>query len=894
MNGPASFARVRELFERALDVEPVARAAFLDAQCGADRALRRQVEQLLHADTDASTAGAVLDASAAELVGVAPQADGTALPGERIGGFRIEGVLGGGGMGTVYRARQDVPARDVALKVLSLGLLGDVAVRRFRWEAEVLARLRHPGIAQVYAVGVHQSGALELPWFAMELVDGALDLTAYATGRGLDLRARVELLLQVCDAVHHGHLLGVVHRDLKPQNVLVDRDGRVKVIDFGIARSADGDTPVHTERGHVVGTVAYMSPEHLAGDDVDLRTDVWSLGVIAFELVAGERPFAATSRSALAAARAIQDGDAPSLRRLVPAVGVDLDLVVGKALRADRAARYPSVAAFADDLRAWLAARPVSARAPTTLYQLRLFARRRRGLVAALAAIAVIVVVSLVALTLQNLELGRRGRLLGEQNLELGRREERLTHQNAELGRREEMLARQNVELGRRERLAARVAKFARDFLAESDAMKARGVDYTVREALDVAARGFDAEAFPDAATEAELRVLVGETYRDLSLPDVAEPHLRRAIARAREAAGANDASTVRAEIALALTLREQDRIAEATELLDDAVARGAVTATAEDPLALSLRNTRALLWRDAGRLGDAEREYRAVAAARERVLGPDDDATLSTLQSLGTLLLALQRPDEARDVLATCLQRAERAGATKTSTWQIADNLAEAWRMLGEYDRAAAAHRQAIAGYTALLGPDHALTLGCGYHLLKLHRERGDYPALRDLAADMVPRCERTFGPEHRRTMHVLAAHAIGLMNCGDAPAACRLLERAYAVQARDLGVAHVDTFVAGHNLVSGRLANGDGGGALAVAAELAARLADAKELPPVAAATTHVVHARALLAAGRAADARTAVDAARALAPAELRPEHPLRKAIEELAGQVAAAPR
>jgi tetratricopeptide (TPR) repeat protein len=526
-----------------------------------------------------------------------------------------------------------------------------------------------------------------------------------------------------------------------------------------------------------------------------------------------------------------------------------------------------------------LAARPVSARPPSTLYQLRLFARRRRGLVSALAAVAAVVLVSLVALSLQNLELGRRGRLLGEQNTELGRREALLAHQNE--------------ELGRRERLATRVAKFARDFLAESDVMRARGVDYTVREALDEAAATLDAEAFPDARTEAELRQLVGETYRGLALPAVAEPHLRRAIERWEQAAGAAHPSTIRARLGLVLTLRELDRNPDAERLLAE-LEQLERQGERDERLALELQHMRAMLLRDAGRLRDAEQEYRDVLAARERVLGPDAEATLATMHNLGTLLLSMQRPADARDVLQQCLERSERSGHGRTATWQVADNLAEAWRELGDLERAAATHRQAMAGYTELLGADHALTLGCGYHLLKVLRQQGDFAALRDLAAELVPRCERTFGREHRRTMHVLAAHAVGLMNCGDATAACALFERAYGVQLRDLGPAHPDTFTAGNNLVGGRLAAGDAAGALAVSTDLVGRLQPPPELPPGLVPSLWLSHARALAAAGRTDEARRAASTARTLAVDALPSGHPLVGALDELLAKLAAAAR
>ncbi len=836
------FLRVRTVFEDALEVALADRDAFLGRACGADAALRQQVEQLLAHDREAGTMGALLDRPAATLVAAADT-----LVGVRIGAYRIQAVLGGGGMGTVYSAWQDEPQRLVALKVMSIGLAGASAAPRFRQEAELLARLRHPGIAQVYAVGVHAAGGLELPWFAMELVEGARDLVTFAAAANLSVRERVGLLLQACDAVHHGHLHGVIHRDLKPPNVLVDRDGRVKVIDFGIARSSEPSAvSVRTEHGFVLGTLAYMSPEQVGGHLVDLRCDVWALGVIAFELLAGKRPFQVTGLSPWQVARAIETMEAPRLRQSVRGLDADLEVVVGKALRRERGDRYASVAALADDLRAFLAQRPVAARPPSTFYHVRLFARRRRGLVLAVAAIVAVAITSFVMLSLQN------------------------------------------IELLRKERLAARVAKFARDVLAESDAMRSRGVDYTVREALDVAAKGLATEAFPDARVEAELRQLVGDSYRSLSVVAAAEVHLARAVELWRQVGGASR-QTIEAELSLVLVWREQDRLDEAQRATTALWQRGERQFGADDGLWLRIQHMQALLWRDAGRLAEAEALYREVVQHRERVLGKDDEATVATLHCLGSLLLAMSRPDEARDVLQEALTRSQRGGHGDASTWQIADNLAECWRELGDLERAAAMHGEAIAGYSQLLGPDHALTLGCGYHLLKVLQRQGDVAGLRALADDLLPRCQRTFGADNRRTLFVMAAKAFALMQNGEAAAAREVCEQAFLGHKTSLGLAHPDTVVAGHNLVSAQLGANAAAAALATAGELVAVLPTATDVPPVPRAYTHLLHAQSLAAVGRLAEAKTAAMAARVALVALLPAEHALVLAADQLLAQL-----
>lgn len=849
MTRAAQFARVRSLFEAALEHGPAARAAFLDAACGGDRWLRDEVEQLLRCDREPGLVGP----ERADAEPAAAEDAGGDLIGRTLGAFRIRSVLASGGMGTVYVAEQQQPNRLVALKILSLGLGGEAAARRFRWEAEVLARLRHPGIAQVYAVGVHRTGALEQPWFAMELVADARDLTAYADAERLSVRQRVELLLQACDAVHHGHLHGIVHRDLKPQNLLVDGTGRVKVIDFGIARSTDGhddERGMRTENGCVLGTLAYMSPDQFAGDTVDLRTDVYSLGVIAFELLAGRRPYELTGLLPWQAADVVRTAPEPQLSRAVPALDRDLDHVVGMAMRREREARYASVAAFADDLRSFLEARPVRARPTSAIYQLRMFARRRRGLVGALVAIALLVAAGLVALSLQN------------------------------------------VALRRSERLASSVAAFARGFLAESDVMQSRGSDYTVREALDEAARRLDREALPDPEIEAELLQLVGDTYRGLGVPDAAEPRLQRAVELRRRTLGPAARGTFEAEVSWLLLLRERDRLDEAVALSDDLCARGAGVLGSDDPLWWTLQHQRALVLRDRGDLAAAERIYRDVAAARERILGADAGPTLATLQNLGTLLLARDRPEAAQAVLSECLLRSKRSGDAPVSTWQIADNLAEAWRDLGQLDRAAATHREAMAGFADLLGPDHPLTLGCGYHLLKVLYRQGDLPAMRPLAEDLVARCTRTFGAEHRRTMDVTAALAGARLRLGEVAAGRELFTHVYAVSRQQRGMQNPDTFLAGQNLAAAQLQGGDAAASLQTLDELAAGLPAATDVPPASQALTHMLRARVLVALDRPREAAAAAAAATAALDGGGIGDHPLRREAMELRERARAA--
>ncbi len=215
---------------------------------------------------------------------------------EQIGSYRIERIIASGGMGIVYQAVQDKPRRDVAVKVIRQSIVSRSSLQRFEYESQILARLRHPGIAQIYEAGVHADGDGQVPFFAMEFVPDARPITGYVEDESVPTRARLELFAAACDAVHHGHQNGVIHRDLKPANILVDGEGRIKIIDFGVARSTNEDAravSMHTSAGQLIGTLSYMSPEQTSGepDAIDTRSDIYSLGVVLYEMLAGHLPY---------------------------------------------------------------------------------------------------------------------------------------------------------------------------------------------------------------------------------------------------------------------------------------------------------------------------------------------------------------------------------------------------------------------------------------------------------------------------------------------------------------------------------------------------------------------------------------------------------------------------
>ncbi len=398
--------RVFELLRTALDLPAEARSAFLSEECRGEPAVRAEVEALLVEDARAG------DPDGDEPVGVGLDlvrhlGPSTCDLDEPIdaGRYRLMRVIGRGGMGVVYEAEQDQPKRTVAIKLISITAMGELAFIRFRREIELLGRLSHPCIAQIHDAGTLTIAGAEQPFYAMELIEG-LSISDYAREHNLSVNDRLDLIARVGDAVQHAHHKGVIHRDIKPANVLVNTDGVPKVLDFGIAR-AMGTTAQHslgaTATGIALGTLGYMSPEQVAGQagDVDLRTDIYALGALAYEVLTGRLPHDLADATLAGAFRAIADLPPARPSTIDASLRGDIETILLTALEKDPARRYQSAGEMASDIRRCIAGEPISAHPPSAMYRVRKFAKRNKALVTGvLLALATLAAGTVVSTTL--------------------------------------------------------------------------------------------------------------------------------------------------------------------------------------------------------------------------------------------------------------------------------------------------------------------------------------------------------------------------------------------------------------------------------------------------------------------------------------------------------------
>ncbi len=780
--------RLDALVEAALERPAEERGRFLEQACADDESLRLEAESLLAVDGEAE---GFLEAAAIAAA---------AATGERIGPYRIEREIGSGGMGVVYLAERadDAYRGRVAIKLLRGGAPGAGAVpglvRRFHGERQILASLDHPSIARLLDGGATADGR---PYLVMEHIDGS-PIDAYCDSCCLSVRRRLELFREVCDAVHYAHQNLVVHRDLKPSNILINAAGTPRLLDFGIAKLLDPERFAVAAEATTAGlrpmTPHYASPEQVRGGSITTASDVYSLGVLLFQLLTGRlpyrvaglapgelerllseteppRPSSVVSGEAAAAGEDSTSPEEVSLRRgtrpaqLRRQLAGDLDHIVAKALRADPAGRYGSVEQFSEDLRRHLAGLPVLARQDAFGYQVKTFLRRYRWAVAVAGLILALVVGFAVAMADQASKTARQ-RDLAEEERDRAQRE--------------------------RER-AERVSDFMVELFRGVDPWTARGDEVTARQILDNGVDKIERDLARQPEVRASLQDAVGTVYLHLAHYDESARLLESALGTREASLGADHPDVAESLNHLASVYRRQGRYDEVEPLYRRALAIRERALGADDPGVAEVLRYLSNLYRDQGRFAEAEEAGGRALDIYRRALGPDHQEVAATLNSLAGAAARQGRHEEAQRLLEETLAINEQAfGEMHMATAGTLYNLANMRLQSGDPAAAEPYFERALSAYSQLFEGPHP-------NVASTHLGLASVAEAGELLEDEERHLRRalaiyagTIGEQH--DLAAMCFHRLGDLELrrGRATEAAPLFDRALAIRESRLGPAH------------------------------------------------------------------------------------------------------
>jgi serine/threonine protein kinase/tetratricopeptide (TPR) repeat protein len=790
-------ARAEAIFHSVMELPADQRAAAIDRACAGDQPLHREVNSLV----DAACSGTFLSTPALHIEQLWAVAKSTDAPDPLLGTtcdeYHIMQRLGAGGMGVVYRARQDNPRRDVALKVMRPGLISAEVIRRFENEANILGQLQHPGIAQVYRAGRLRTQIGTQPYFVMELVEGT-PLLEFLARHPLSTEDRLELVARICDAVQHAHSKGVIHRDLKPANILIvpmqtaadSLPWQPKVLDFGVARLNDQSpltilATLGTSAGEIVGTLAYMSPEQVdipasataPHANIDTRADVYALGVILYQVMSGRLPIELSGVTIAQAAPRIVNQAPRRLGHIAAACRGDIEIIAAKALEKDRDRRYATAAALAEDLRRVIAHVPIVARPASAGYQLRKFAQRNTALVAAASLAVVLLIAGIVGTSI--------GLVQAREALKLAEQREREA---------KDALAQ-----------AERTTGFLTSMLASANPTASRGRQITVLELVDqTAARAaYDLADLP--VVEGRTRVALARTYLSLFALAKANAEAERALTLAQQTFGASSVEYSEALADKASILIADGKHALAQDLCGQVLRIRLARLPQDHPKVAHARVQLGKALANGMKVDDAEREFDLARPILER--SSDSEFVTCVTIHADTILrrpLRENRLADAQKMLTSAPATLESRGASADpDRATLLMSLGGTLLRQGLADQAEAAFRQAYQIRENIFPAGHPALLAVRLRIVTAVRDQKRLAEARDLAVALVADSRRSIGTDSGELSNTLALTADLHTRLNEHAAATPLLEDYLRIanQGGDGVIALVATQLLGQN---------------------------------------------------------------------------------------------